>query len=160
MDVNQFYGFFSTTCLALVGLWWAVLDRRRDLLEDSERRRESGAVHLTFLLPGLMGLFAQVGGTTNPAVWRISYVLFAVLGAAATVLVLDTWTRTVTGKRFYDGDGLLLRRHFSDWWDGTLTNSVTAPPCPTSSATPTCTTSRCPATPARAWSGRRRTSGS
>jgi hypothetical protein len=39
--------------------------------------------------------------------------------------VLDTWSRTVTGKRFYDGDGLLLRRHFSDWWDGTLTNSVT-----------------------------------
>jgi hypothetical protein len=40
-----------------------------------------------------MGLFAQVGGTANPAVWRISFVLFAVLGAAATVLVLDTAAR-------------------------------------------------------------------
>jgi hypothetical protein len=39
--------------------------------------------------------------------------------------VLDTWTRTVKGKRFYSTDGLLLRRHFDDRWDGTLTNSVT-----------------------------------
>ena len=39
--------------------------------------------------------------------------------------VLDTWRRSVVGKRVYDGDGLLLRRHFSDRWNGTLTNSVT-----------------------------------
>lgn len=39
--------------------------------------------------------------------------------------VLDTWTRSVTGKRVYSGDGLLLRRNFDDWWQGTLTNSVT-----------------------------------
>lgn len=39
--------------------------------------------------------------------------------------VLDTWSRSVVGKRVYDGEGLLLRRHFSDRWDGTLTNSVT-----------------------------------
>lgn len=39
--------------------------------------------------------------------------------------VLDTWNRSVVGKRVYNGDGLLLRRHFNDLWDGTLTNSVT-----------------------------------
>jgi hypothetical protein len=39
--------------------------------------------------------------------------------------VLDTWTRSVVGKRLYSADGLLLRRHFFDSWDGTLTNSVT-----------------------------------
>lgn len=39
--------------------------------------------------------------------------------------VLDTWVRSVVGKRFYDADRLLVRRHFDDRWDGTLTNSVT-----------------------------------
>jgi hypothetical protein len=39
--------------------------------------------------------------------------------------VLDTWHRSVQGKRLYSSDGLLLRRHFSDSWDGTFTNSVT-----------------------------------
>lgn len=39
--------------------------------------------------------------------------------------VLDTWTRSVTGTRLYSTDGLLLRRHFFDSWDGTYTNSAT-----------------------------------
>ena len=44
---------------------------------------------------------------------------------AAQFEVLDTWRRWVVGKRVYSGDGLLLRRHFNDRWDGTFTNSVT-----------------------------------
>jgi hypothetical protein len=39
--------------------------------------------------------------------------------------VLDTSIRTVTGKRYYSADGLLLRRHFDDSIHGTWTNSVT-----------------------------------
>ncbi len=39
--------------------------------------------------------------------------------------VLDTWTRSVEGRRFYSADGLLLRRHFNDRWQGSFTNSVT-----------------------------------
>jgi hypothetical protein len=39
--------------------------------------------------------------------------------------VLDTWSREVTGKRIYNGDGLLVRRHFRDTWAGTFTNSAT-----------------------------------
>jgi hypothetical protein len=39
--------------------------------------------------------------------------------------VLDTWSRTVIGKRVYNSDGLLVRRHFRDTWTGTLTNSAT-----------------------------------
>jgi hypothetical protein len=31
----------------------------------------------------------------------------------------------VRGTRYYSADGLLLRRHFNDEWDGTLTNSLT-----------------------------------
>ena len=44
--------------------------------------------------------------------------------------ILDTFTRTVVGKRFYDANGLLLRRHFHDDWVGTWTNSVTGATVP------------------------------
>jgi hypothetical protein len=39
--------------------------------------------------------------------------------------ILDTWTRSVVGKRIYSADGLLLRRHFRDRWQGTFTNAAT-----------------------------------
>jgi hypothetical protein len=39
--------------------------------------------------------------------------------------LLDTSIRTVVGKRYYDANGLLLRRHFHDDWVGTWTNSLT-----------------------------------
>src|SRR6476659_7899412 len=43
-------------------------------------------------------------------------------GSGATEFeLLDTSSRTVSGKRFYSADGLLLRRHFNDDIDGTLT---------------------------------------
>jgi hypothetical protein len=49
-----------------------------------------------------------------------------ICGTGATQFeVLDTWSRSVVGKRVYDSEGLLLRRHFNDRWDGTFTNSVT-----------------------------------
>jgi len=48
-----------------------------------------------------------------------------VCGSGATAFeVLDTSIRTVRGIRYYSADGLLLRRHFNDYIDGTLTNSV------------------------------------
>jgi hypothetical protein len=50
--------------------------------------------------------------------------IFCGSGSAAFE-VLDTWTRSVRGTRYYSADGLLLRRHFNDEWDGTFTNSLT-----------------------------------
>ncbi|WP_457254518.1 hypothetical protein [Pedococcus sp. P5_B7] len=43
---------------------------------------------------------------------------------AGPVELIETNTRSVVGKRFYDRDGLLLRRHFRDEWAGTMTNPV------------------------------------
>ena len=38
-----------------------------------------------------------------------------IYGSGATAFeLLDTSTRTVVGKRYYDANGLLLRRHFHD----------------------------------------------
>ncbi|HRW42648.1 MAG TPA: hypothetical protein P5193_13935 [Microthrixaceae bacterium] len=85
MDIGEFYGFFSATCFTLVGLWWMVIDKRSDLVRDPERRRDVGGVYLTFLLPGLMGMFAQVGGVDSPTFWRISFPLIALIGAASSV---------------------------------------------------------------------------
>jgi hypothetical protein len=44
---------------------------------------------------------------------------------AEQFVLLDSWTRTVRGTRYYTSDGLLTRRHFNDRFEGTLTNSVT-----------------------------------
>ena len=39
--------------------------------------------------------------------------------------LLFAQSRTVVGKRFYDSDGSLLRRHFREYFDGTYTNPDT-----------------------------------
>lgn len=88
MELTTFYAIVSATGFTLVGLWWSALDRRRDLLADPHTRRLAGGVYLTFLLPGLMGLFAQVqpGGST---VWRLSFGLTAIVGAVSTLRLIS-----------------------------------------------------------------------
>jgi len=88
MDVSTFYALFSATCFTLVGLWWNVVSSRPAWMSDPDLRRSVGGVYATFLLPAMMGLFAQVGGTANPHVWRASFVVIAVVGAVSTVSLL------------------------------------------------------------------------
>lgn len=88
MDVSTFYALFSATCFTLTGLWWSVIEKHRHWLSDPGMRRRVGSVYLAFLLPALMGLFAQVGGTEEPLFWRVSFFVIAVLGAASTVTLL------------------------------------------------------------------------
>ncbi len=85
MDIGTFYGFFSATCFTLVGLWWNVVQQHPGWMVDDALRRAVGGVYLAFFLPALMGLFAQVGGTSTPSFWRVSFVVVAVVGCAATV---------------------------------------------------------------------------
>lgn len=88
MDVSTFYALFSATCFTLVGLWWTVVERNRPWLRDPGTRRRVGAIDLSFMLPALMGLFAQVGGTKVPLFWRSSFVVIAAAGAIGTVRLL------------------------------------------------------------------------
>lgn len=88
MDVGTFYALFSTTCFTLTGLWWNVVRARRDWAADPAMRRTIGGVYLSFLLPALMGLFAQVGGTENPLLWRLSFVVIALVGGISTIRLL------------------------------------------------------------------------
>jgi hypothetical protein len=90
MNVSTFYAVFAATCFTLVGLWWGVTLRDTRWVGDPVRRRAVGGVYLAFLLPALMGLFAQVGGVEDPLVWRISFFLIAAVGATATLRLLAT----------------------------------------------------------------------
>ncbi|MFS0911880.1 hypothetical protein AB3M89_08805 [Microbacterium sp. 179-I 3D2 NHS] len=89
MDVSTFYALFSTTCFTLTGLWWNVVRSRRDWTSNPAMRRTIGGIYLSFLLPAMMGLFAQVGGTENPLLWRLSFVVVAVVGGASMVRLIS-----------------------------------------------------------------------
>ena len=84
MDISTFYALFSATCFTLLGLWWTVLQLNSAWIGDEAERRAVGGVYLTFLLPALMGLFAQVGGTDTPTIWRVSFIIVAVVGCYST----------------------------------------------------------------------------
>jgi hypothetical protein len=89
MDVSTFYALFSASCFTLVGLWWGVVQRDLGWIQDRARRRAVAGVYLAFLLPALMGLFAQIGGTETPAAWRGGFVVVALAGAVATARLLS-----------------------------------------------------------------------
>lgn len=89
MDVSTFYALFSTTCFTLTGLWWNVVRSRRDWTSNPAMRRTIGGIYLSFLLPALMGLFAQVGGTESPLVWRLSFVVIAIVGGISMVRLIS-----------------------------------------------------------------------
>jgi hypothetical protein len=88
MDLSTFYAVLSATCFTLVGLWWSAIDRRRDLLVASETRRVVGGVYLTFFLPGLMGLFAQID-PGSAWLWRSTFASAAVIGAWSTFRLIQ-----------------------------------------------------------------------
>jgi hypothetical protein len=100
MDVSTFYALFSASCFTLVGLWWGVVQRDLGWTRDPARRHAVAGVYLAFLLPALMGLFAQVGGVETPEVWRTSFVVIALVGCVTTVRLLAQETdRSVTAVR-------------------------------------------------------------
>ena len=88
MDISTFYALFSATCFTLLGLWWNVLQANPAWVGVDDERRAVGGVYLTFLLPALMGLFAQVGGTETPAIWRVSFVGVAIVGCISTLRIV------------------------------------------------------------------------
>ena len=103
MDINTFYALFSATCFTLTGLWWNVVNNRPEWGRDPAMRRTIGGVYLSFFLPALMGLFAQVGGTESPVIWRASFVVIALVGGVSMIALLaqargdrQTWSVVAT----------------------------------------------------------------
>jgi hypothetical protein len=88
MDITTFYALFSATCFALLGFWWNLLQGSPQWLRDPDTRAAVGGVYASFLLPALMGLFAQVGGAGTTTIWRISFVAIALVGLVTTLRAL------------------------------------------------------------------------
>jgi hypothetical protein len=99
MDVSTFYALFSATCFALLGFWWNILQTNPAWLRNPETRRAVGGVYLGFLLPALMGLFAQVGAPGTTTVWRISFVGVALVGLVTTLRALPHSRRSGVDDR-------------------------------------------------------------
>lgn len=79
MDTNTFYALFSTTCLALVGLWWNAVAARIKTFKEPALKQAAMGVYFSFLIPGMMGLGAQIAGVGN-ALWRVVFVVGALTG--------------------------------------------------------------------------------
>ncbi|MGX1887851.1 hypothetical protein [Streptomyces sp. NPDC055287] len=100
MDVSTFYALFSATCFTLVGLWWNVVRGHQEWLRDPQLRHIVGGIYISFLLPALMGLFAQVGGMETPVIWRASFVAIALIGCVSML--------RLTGRTRPDGSSVFL----------------------------------------------------
>ena len=87
MDLSGFYGLMSATCFTLVGLWWLVVERHPDWKVDQRTRRLAGGTYLSFLLPGVMSLFAQVNPDV-PLLWRVSFGTAAVVGIVSNLQLM------------------------------------------------------------------------
>jgi hypothetical protein len=97
MELGTFYALVAGTCFTLVGLWWNVVQSREDWLVDDELRGLVGRIYLSFLLPGLMSLIAQIS-PENTLIWRSSFVLVAALVIYSTTrLVRRTQTARIIG---------------------------------------------------------------
>ena len=94
MDVSTFYALFSATCMVLLGFWWNLLQGNPHWLRDPGTRSAVGGVYLSFLLPALMGLFAQVGRAGTTDLWRISFVGIAAVGLVTTLRALPHTRRS------------------------------------------------------------------
>ena len=102
MDLSTFYAVVAGTCFTLVGLWWNVVERRPDWLADPHLRRLVGGVYVSFLLPALMSLFAQID-PSEPLIWRITFVIASAVGAWSTLSLIRV-DRQVTSPG-------IIRRH-------------------------------------------------
>jgi len=97
MDTNTFYSIVAGTCFTLVGLWWTVVKSRKEWIKDDQMRQLASGVYLSFLVPGLMSLFAQVGGEVK-LIWRLTFVIASLVGMIMTArLMVKTEKRLKTG---------------------------------------------------------------
>jgi len=79
MDTNTFYAVTAATCFTLVGLWWSVVKGKPEWLKDEAKKRMAGGVYASFLIPALMRLGAQVGGS-NGLIWQVVFIIAAGAG--------------------------------------------------------------------------------
>jgi hypothetical protein len=97
MDISTFYAITAATCFTLVGLWWSVVKSRPEWLANEATRRLAGGVYASFLIPGLMSLAAQIGGTSSPFIWQLVFIIAAGAGITFSSRLIGL-TRTANPK--------------------------------------------------------------
>ena len=86
--MDAFYQTLISICFTLMGLWWAVVQFRHDeWMNDPDHRLMAYVVYLSFLVPGMMSLGSLVSGDVR-FIWQVIFVLSAILGGAATFLMI------------------------------------------------------------------------
>lgn len=98
MDVQAFYGTVTTVSLALLGLWWVVLQVRVDWWRGRSRQQLAYAVTLHFLLPGLMAILSLIA-PDQALIWRSTFVVAGLSGIVSVILVLRELQNDVAPPR-------------------------------------------------------------
>lgn len=101
MDINTFYAFTSAACFSLVGFWWVVVKDRPEWFKDETMRRMAGGIFASFLIPALMSMGAQVGGTSR-IVWQAVFVI-----ASATGILFSS--KIIRAARILNPNGLFSK---------------------------------------------------
>jgi hypothetical protein len=87
-ELLYFYSALAQVEVVLLGFWWAVVTFKYDTwVRDPARRRVAYYVSLQFLLPAVMSLVSLLAINTT-AVWRASFVLGGLAGAASTLMLV------------------------------------------------------------------------
>lgn len=99
--MDAFYETVTTFSFTLLGLWWAVIQFRYEAwIVNSARRRLAHAIHLSFLVPGVMSLGAMLTGD-EPLIWRGTFIVASLVGLVATLIGLVTITRQTLPGWFF-----------------------------------------------------------
>jgi hypothetical protein len=100
MDIQSFYALMAATCFGLVGLWWNVVRAKPEWTKDAQLRTLAGGVYLSFLIPGLMSLVAQVSDG-SPLIWRVAFGLAAGMGIYYTTRLIRKTRGAAPKTSFY-----------------------------------------------------------
>lgn len=87
MDVQSFYGTMAGVSLALLGLWWVVLQLRTTWRRLPSRRALAYAVTLQFVLPGAMSILSMVAPDQS-LIWRSTFAASGITGVIATLTLI------------------------------------------------------------------------
>lgn len=86
--IQDFYATLAQVSFTVLGLWFVVIQLRREEWRASPRRRLGArAVAIDFALPGVMSLLT-LANPDSAALWRVSFVVFAGLGAAGLAVLI------------------------------------------------------------------------
>jgi hypothetical protein len=78
---ETFYATFAQVSIALLGLWWVVVQfRHAAWMKDPARRRMAYNVSLYFMLPGIMSMVSLLSADAT-YIWRGAFAAAGIFGA-------------------------------------------------------------------------------